>query len=87
MKFINFLYTCIYFREPAGMWITNPHTYVRNNVAAGGEGFGIWVLFPLEPLPPSRQYNLMSPYEARKTNLLEYTNNVAHSNIGVCLNP
>ncbi|XP_060602334.1 protein DDB_G0287365-like isoform X2 [Ruditapes philippinarum] len=69
--------------EPAGMWITNPHTYIRNNVAAGGEGFGIWVLFPLEPLPPSRQYNLMSPYEARKTNLLEYTNNVAHSNIGM----
>ena len=27
----------------------------------------------------------MQPYEARKTDLLEFTNNVAHSNIGVCI--
>ncbi|XP_053374772.1 cell migration-inducing and hyaluronan-binding protein-like [Mercenaria mercenaria] len=66
--------------RPAAFWITNPLTYVINNNAAGGEGTGIWVICPLEPLPPSRELNIMKPYEARKTNLLQFTNNVAHSN-------
>ncbi|XP_053374771.1 cell migration-inducing and hyaluronan-binding protein-like [Mercenaria mercenaria] len=65
--------------RPAAFWITNPLTYILNNNAAGGEGTGIWVIYPLEPLPPSREFNIMEPYEARKTNLLQFTNNVAHS--------
>jgi len=57
--------------------------YFTNNVAAGGEGMGIWVLFPEEPLPPSRQYNMMDVHEARRTGLLDFYNNVGHSNVGV----
>ena len=28
---------CYFSDEPTSFWITNPLTYVRNNVAAGGE--------------------------------------------------
>lgn len=65
--------------RPAGFWFTSPLNRFRNNVAAGGEGTGIWVVFPDEPLPPSRTYGLYDKFEARQTMLMEFDNNVGHS--------
>ncbi|XP_053373073.1 cell migration-inducing and hyaluronan-binding protein-like [Mercenaria mercenaria] len=65
--------------RPASFWFTSPLNRFKNNVAAGGEGTGIWVVFPDEPLPPSREYGLMEKFEAKKTMLQEFDNNVAHS--------
>ncbi|XP_052812651.1 cell surface hyaluronidase-like [Mya arenaria] len=73
--------------RPAGFWITNPKTYFRNNVAAGGEGMGIWVVYPNAPLGPSAFIDppLMKDLEAQRTPFSEFVNNAAHSqdNFGV----
>ena len=65
--------------RPASFWMTNPLVNFTNNVAAGGEGTGIWFIFPDEPLPPSRQFNLMQKDEAKNTMILDFYNNVGHS--------
>ncbi len=33
-------------QSPASYWITNPNNIVDNNIAAGTQGTGIWLLFP-----------------------------------------
>ncbi|XP_021362399.1 transmembrane protein 2-like [Mizuhopecten yessoensis] len=65
---------------PTTFWITNPLTTLENNVAAGGDGFGIWYIFPFEPLGPSRGKGYMEPEEASHTAITKFYNNVAHSN-------
>lgn len=72
------MYNVVLF-SPAGFWITNPLVYFTNNVAAGGQGNGIWFVYPNEPLEPSRKFNLMGRDEATRTMILEFSNNVAHS--------
>ncbi|KAL4222901.1 Hemicentin-1 [Mactra antiquata] len=67
-------------RIPAAFWITSPQTKVVNNVAAGGYGAGIWFVYPDEPFPPTRDFNVMEELEARRTKLNDFYNNVAHSN-------
>ena len=69
----------MYFRNPAGFWITNPANSVINNVAAGGDGTGIWFIYPDEPLPPSREFKVMEPGEASRTMIKQFYNNVGHS--------
>lgn len=59
--------------------MTNPLVYFKNNVAAGGEGTGIWFLYPERPLSPSRELGLMEAGEAKRTMILEFSNNVGHS--------
>uniref|UniRef100_K1QC76 Transmembrane protein 2 n=1 Tax=Magallana gigas TaxID=29159 RepID=K1QC76_MAGGI len=44
---------------PTTFWITNPQTYVRNNVAAGGEGHGFWFVYPNQPWDASKAYKNM----------------------------
>ncbi|KAK3101827.1 hypothetical protein FSP39_006632 [Pinctada imbricata] len=63
---------------PSTFWITNPNTYMRNNVAAGSMSIGIWFLYPDYPLGPSS--DLMKKFEAQHTAVPEFYNNVAHSN-------
>ncbi|XP_052771166.1 cell surface hyaluronidase-like [Mya arenaria] len=66
--------------RPAAFWMTNPKNYFRNNVAAGGQGNGIWFLFPDAPLYPSSEVEgVMGFREAQRTMISEFTNNVAHS--------
>ncbi|XP_033729839.1 protein DDB_G0287365-like [Pecten maximus] len=36
--------------KPSTFWITNPLTVLENNVAAGGQGIGIWYVFSLKNL-------------------------------------
>lgn len=65
--------------KPATFWITNPISYVRNNVAAGGDGRGYWYTYPRLPLPPSEDKGFMQMDEARHTAVYQFENNVAHS--------
>ncbi|XP_046367425.2 cell surface hyaluronidase-like [Haliotis rufescens] len=66
--------------NPATFWMTSPLVYLRNNVAAGGDGIGIWYVFPEEPQGPSYGLGFLQRDEARHTALLEFNNNVGHSN-------
>ncbi|ESO94033.1 hypothetical protein LOTGIDRAFT_228687 [Lottia gigantea] len=66
--------------RPATYWMTNPINSLRNNVAAGSEAYGIWYVFPDEPYGPSFGKDFMQKYEAMHTPILEFDNNVAHSN-------
>jgi cell surface hyaluronidase len=67
---------------PATFWLTNPANTVRNNVAAGSQGFGFWYAFPVSPTGLSTG----SPLLPRSTPLGEFTDNVAHSNKNTGLN-
>ncbi|XP_060071180.1 protein DDB_G0287365-like [Ylistrum balloti] len=66
--------------KPTTFWITNPLTVLENNVAAGGQGIGIWYVFPEEPMGPSTKKNYMQYGEAQQTAITKFDNNVAHSN-------
>uniref|UniRef100_K1PJF5 Transmembrane protein 2 n=1 Tax=Magallana gigas TaxID=29159 RepID=K1PJF5_MAGGI len=66
-------------KGPATFWITNPLTTVLNNAAAGGEGVGMWFVYPDSPTGPSRARNFMQDKEARHTKITLYKNNVHHS--------
>ncbi|XP_076454826.1 cell surface hyaluronidase-like [Babylonia areolata] len=59
--------------------ITNPLTYFRNNVGAGGDRRGVWYLFPKEPVGESAGKGIMQPDEARHTAYTQFTNNAVHS--------
>ncbi|NNC41795.1 MAG: transmembrane domain-containing protein [Acidimicrobiia bacterium] len=63
--------------EPATFWITNPDNVLRNNVAAGSEGTGIWYALPEHPLIEN---GAPSHLPIRFLPLGEFTNNTAHSN-------
>ncbi|XP_069115391.1 cell surface hyaluronidase CEMIP2-like [Argopecten irradians] len=65
--------------NPVGFFITNPQTYLRNNVAAGGLRAGYWFVFPNEPIGNSTGLGFMGLYEAKYTAIYEFYNNVAHS--------
>ncbi|XP_033732108.1 cell surface hyaluronidase-like [Pecten maximus] len=65
---------------PSTFWITNPLTFVRNNVAAGSENTGFWFVFPDSPIGLSKGLGFMAKDEARRTAISEFSNNVAHSN-------
>ncbi|XP_078319448.1 cell surface hyaluronidase-like [Crassostrea virginica] len=65
---------------PTTFWITNPQTYVRDNVAAGSEGHGFWFIYPNEPIDASAGKGMMALNEAKHTAIFEFNNNVAHSN-------
>ncbi|MGI8911283.1 MAG: G8 domain-containing protein [Rubrobacteraceae bacterium] len=64
--------------NPATFWITNPDNIVRNNVAAGSDGIGFWLAFPLHPTGLSTNPNVWP----RFTPLGEFSGNTAHSNDG-----
>ncbi|HEV2755151.1 MAG TPA: G8 domain-containing protein [Actinomycetota bacterium] len=61
---------------PATFWITNPANVVRDNVAAGSDGFGFWYALPKHPTGLSADEEVWP----RRTPLLEFSGNVAHSN-------
>ncbi|XP_045197941.2 cell surface hyaluronidase-like [Mercenaria mercenaria] len=67
--------------HPTSFWITNPNVRFVNNFAAGGQGTGIWFVFPDEPMGPSKHLNAMDLYEAKSTAVTQFYNNVAHSNV------
>ncbi|XP_022330330.2 cell surface hyaluronidase CEMIP2-like [Crassostrea virginica] len=68
-------------KGPATFWITNPLTTVLDNAGAGGEGVGMWFVYPDLPTGPSRTMDFMQNKEARHTKITLYKNNVHHSYI------
>ena len=69
--------------RPTTFWITSPLTTMIGNVAAGSQkdvGTGIWYLFPDDPVGPSADKGWFANREAKKTPILEFRDNVAHSN-------
>ncbi|XP_062611584.1 protein DDB_G0287365-like [Saccostrea cucullata] len=66
-------------KGPVTFWVTSPKTTLINNVAAGGEGIGMWFVYPDIPTGPSHDKNFMAEKEARRTKITKYLNNVHHS--------
>ncbi|KAL3861903.1 hypothetical protein ACJMK2_007916 [Sinanodonta woodiana] len=64
--------------DPTSYWMTNPLNYLKNNVAAGGQGKGIWYIYPESPLGLSATENFMAVGEARRTAISLFENNVVH---------
>ncbi|XP_037070312.1 cell surface hyaluronidase-like [Pollicipes pollicipes] len=62
-------------------WVTNPDNEVINNVAAGSEGMGIWILMPDLPTGPSANVDMgLVEKQASRTLVKAFQGNVAHSN-------
>jgi cell migration-inducing and hyaluronan-binding protein len=66
----------------ATFWITNPDNTIRNNVAAGSDGFGFWYALPASPTGLSSG----AADRPRNAPLREFSGNVAHSNRRAGLN-
>ncbi|XP_046332539.2 cell surface hyaluronidase-like [Haliotis rufescens] len=66
-------------------WITHPNNTFINNVAAGSDHAGFWILASRLPLGPSRQRQqqrgLVPEFHAMQTKVKEFRNNTAHSNM------
>ena len=60
----------------ATFWLTNPDNMIRDNVAAGSQGFGFWFALPSTPTGLSTG----QPDLPRTNPLREFSDNVAHSN-------
>ncbi len=63
--------------RPATFWITNPDNDLRDNVAGGSEGFGIWYSLPEYPTGLSATHAIMPRHVA----LGRFDHNTAHSNV------
>jgi cell surface hyaluronidase len=76
------------FPGAATFWIENPANTYRNNVAAGSEGVGFWYALPEQPTGPSSPSKTIANVNIwpRRTPLLEFSGNVAHSNGNTGLN-
>jgi cell surface hyaluronidase len=76
------------FPGAATFWIENPANTYRNNVAAGSDGVGFWYALPEQPTGPSSPSKIAANANIwpRRTPLLEFSGNVAHSNGNTGLN-
>jgi cell surface hyaluronidase len=76
------------FPGAATFWISNPANTYRNNIAAGSEGVGFWYGLPEQPTGPSSPSKIAANANIwpRRTPLLEFSGNVAHSNDNTGLN-
>lgn len=61
-------------------WITNPDNIIRDNVAAGSEQIGFWLAFPEHPTGQFEGTEISRNTWPRRTQLREFSGNVAHSN-------
>jgi len=64
----------------ATFWITNPDNIYRDNVAAGSEANGFWMSLPEHPTGAFAGTELGANTWPRRTPVLEFKGNVAHSN-------
>ena len=63
-------------------WITNPDNTLLNNVAAGSDGIGVWILMPLLPTGSSADVDMgLVSGQSLRTPLRGFTGNRAHSNL------
>lgn len=64
----------------ATFWITNPDNIYRDNVAAGAEEIGFWIALPEHPTGAFEGTEEGAAIWPRRTNIREFSGNVAHSN-------
>ena len=63
-------------------WITNPDNTLLNNVAAGSDGIGIWILMTEFPTGPSAEEDMgLVSGQSLRTALRSFSGNKAHSNL------
>ena len=62
-------------------WITNPDNTYRGNVSAGSEATGFWLAFPEHPIGKFEGTEIAAKTWPRRTQIREFSGNVAHSNI------
>ena len=65
----------------ATFWITNPDNTYRGNVSAGSEATGFWLAFPEHPTGKFEGTEIAAKTWPRRTQMREFSGNVAHSNI------
>ncbi len=61
-------------------WITNPDNIYRDNVAAGSDATGFWFALPEHPTGKFEGTGVSANTWPRRTPLLEFKGNTAHSN-------
>lgn len=61
-------------------WITNPDNIFRDNVAAGSDQIGYWIALPEHPTGASENLPESQNIWPRRTQLREFSGNIAHSN-------
>ncbi|MGB0258200.1 MAG: right-handed parallel beta-helix repeat-containing protein, partial [Coraliomargarita sp.] len=66
-------------RTPASFWITNPNNTFEDNIAAGTEGTGYWLIFPPIPLQPSQSLAYYAGARPSREPLGKFDRNTAHS--------
>jgi len=62
-------------------WVTNPDNTYRGNVSAGSEATGFWLAFPEHPTGKFEGTDIAAKTWPRRTQIREFSGNVAHSNI------
>ncbi|KYQ91602.1 hypothetical protein DLAC_07369 [Tieghemostelium lacteum] len=62
-------------------WITNPNNTIVDNVAGGSAITGFWYVFPDYPVGESEQLGRQLNIRPSLTPVLEFRNNIAHSNL------
>jgi hypothetical protein len=62
-------------------WITNPGNIYRDNVAAGSESTGFWFALPEHPTGAFKDAEDSKNIWPRRSRVLEFKGNVAHSNV------
>jgi hypothetical protein len=65
----------------SSFWITNPGNIYRDNVAAGSESTGFWFALPEHPTGAFKDADSSKDIWPRRSRLLEFKGNVAHSNV------
>ena len=68
-------------RQPATFWVTSPLNILTRNHAAGSAGMGIWYIFPENVTGPSADLGFYQPGEPYRTPILQFADNIVHSNI------
>lgn len=66
-------------QSPASYWITNPNNIVDNNIAAGTQGTGMWLLFPRSPVGVSATDPRFSAMNPSLEPLGSMKGNISHS--------
>jgi cell migration-inducing and hyaluronan-binding protein len=65
----------------SSFWITNPGNIYRDNVAAGSESTGFWFALPEHPTGAFKDADGSKDIWPRRSRVLEFKGNVAHSNV------
>ncbi len=75
----DFEFNTLQNKSPSAFWITNPGNTFKDNIVAGTEGTAYWFAMPDKPTGASESLPALSNLQPRRTDLIEFSGNVAHS--------